>query len=129
MNSCPATSAPFSEDGSLDSEHPDSEDLASSEEFHEVHDADVSTTKEPGVLQQPEAAGGEHKSTTVKDKASKLLKGKEKEWGSVVQRAKPLQLLDLPVDILKEIIKEVSCRPEDAPPMTILTYILGHSHQ
>lgn len=38
----------------------------------------------------------------------KLLKGKEKEWASIgATRKGPLRLLDLPVDVLKEIIKEV----------------------
>ncbi|KAL9046210.1 MAG: hypothetical protein Q9214_000895 [Letrouitia sp. 1 TL-2023] len=37
----------------------------------------------------------------------KLLKGKEKEWTATVEKDRPLQLLDLPLDILKEIVKEV----------------------
>jgi hypothetical protein len=35
------------------------------------------------------------------------LKGKEKEWTVVAEKKRPLQLLDLPVDILKEIIDKV----------------------
>ena len=38
---------------------------------------------------------------------AKLLKGKDKEWAAVVDKKGSLQLLDLPVDVLKEIIKEV----------------------
>lgn len=38
---------------------------------------------------------------------SRLLQGKEKEWAAVADRKGPLQLLDLPVDILKEIVREV----------------------
>lgn len=38
---------------------------------------------------------------------SKVLKGREHEWESVPRRQGPLKLLDLPVDILKEIVKEV----------------------
>lgn len=38
---------------------------------------------------------------------AKLLQGKEKEWAAVAEKQGPLQLLDLPVDILKEIVKEV----------------------
>lgn len=130
MNSCPATSASFSEDViSLSSEHLESEDFASSEEFHELHETDVSLTmKAPGVPQQSQATVGEQERTVAKDKVSKLLKGKERERESVVQRAKPLQLLDLPVDILKEIIKEVSCASKDGPVLTMLTFVLGHSH-
>lgn len=41
---------------------------------------------------------------------SRCLKGKEKEWTLPVRRKGPLRLLDLPVDILKMIIKEVKKR-------------------
>lgn len=43
-----------------------------------------------------------------KNNVSRLLKGKEKEWTAVLAKERPLQLLDLPLDILKEIFKEVS---------------------
>lgn len=43
----------------------------------------------------------------VQEKISKLLKGKEEEWTAVANKKGPLQLLDLPMDLLKEIIKEV----------------------
>lgn len=36
-----------------------------------------------------------------------LLKGKEKEWAAARRKGAPLELLDLPLDILKCIIKEV----------------------
>lgn len=39
---------------------------------------------------------------------SRLLQGKEKEWTAVVEKQGPLNLLDLPVDILREIIHHVS---------------------
>ncbi|KAI9835000.1 MAG: hypothetical protein M1819_002723 [Sarea resinae] len=42
------------------------------------------------------------------NKISELLKGKEEEWTAIVDKKRPLQLLDLPVDILKEIVKEVT---------------------
>ena len=39
---------------------------------------------------------------------ARLLKGKEREWATVVANKKgPLRLLDLPVDVLKDIVKEV----------------------
>ena len=38
---------------------------------------------------------------------AKLLKGEEKEWTAVAEKKGPLHLLDLPVVILKEIVKEV----------------------
>lgn len=37
----------------------------------------------------------------------KRVKGKEKDVAMASKKKRPLQLLDLPVDILKEIIKEV----------------------
>jgi hypothetical protein len=39
---------------------------------------------------------------------SKFLGEKEDEWAAV-SRNGPLSLLDLPVDVLKQIIREVSC--------------------
>ena len=44
----------------------------------------------------------------VRTKISNLLKDKEQEWTAVVKKQGPLQLLDLPLDVLKEIVKEVS---------------------
>ena len=41
-------------------------------------------------------------------KISELLKGKEEEWTAVARRAGPLRLLDLPLDLLREILREVS---------------------
>lgn len=43
----------------------------------------------------------------AKTKISNLLKDKEKEWTAVAEREGPLRLLDLPMDVLKEIVKEV----------------------
>lgn len=46
--------------------------------------------------------------TKTKAGPARLLKGKEKEWAAVVENKKgPLRLLDLPMDVLKEIVKEV----------------------
>jgi hypothetical protein len=44
---------------------------------------------------------------TIQRKLSKLLKGREEEWTAVAKKDGPLQLLDLPMDVLKEIVKEV----------------------
>lgn len=41
-------------------------------------------------------------------KISSLLKNKEQEWAAVMEKKGPLELLDLPMDILKEIVKEVT---------------------
>lgn len=48
-------------------------------------------------------------SQSLSEKAAlvKSLKGKEKEWSVGDEKKRPLQLLDLPVDILKEIIDKV----------------------
>lgn len=39
---------------------------------------------------------------------SRLLRGKGREWEAIKAKPRPLQLLDLPVDILRLIVKEVS---------------------
>lgn len=39
---------------------------------------------------------------------TKFLGGKEKEWAAVAMKDGPLRLLDLPLDLLREILKEVS---------------------
>ncbi|TAQ83501.1 hypothetical protein B7494_g8176 [Chlorociboria aeruginascens] len=44
----------------------------------------------------------------AKTKISNLLKDKAEEWAAVVEKKGPLQLLDLPMDVLKEIVKEVT---------------------
>jgi hypothetical protein len=59
------------------------------------------------TMLDPVSEGGPRGDGLVRKKLSKLLKGKEEEWTAVAQKKGPLQLLDLPVDVLKEIIKEV----------------------
>ena len=53
---------------------------------------------------------GQKTGVDVRTKISNLLKDKEQEWTAVVKKKGPLQLLDLPLDVLKEIVKEVSLR-------------------
>lgn len=53
------------------------------------------------------SASGKRNVLDPKTKISNLLKDKEQEWTAVVERKGPLRLLDLPVDVLKEIVKEV----------------------
>ncbi len=60
------------------------------------------------MLDSATSDGGLKGEGEVRQKMSKLLKGKEEEWTAVAQKKGPLQLLDLPVDVLKEIVKEVS---------------------
>lgn len=60
----------------------------------------------------------------------KLLKGKEKEWASIgATRIGPLRLLDLPVDVLKEIIKEVWRTHPQIIPVHPLNRASGYPHQ
>ena len=40
-------------------------------------------------------------------KVARLLKGKDRDWAAAAHRKRPLQLLDLPLDILKIILREV----------------------
>jgi len=49
-------------------------------------------------------------SLDARAKISNLLKDKEQEWRAVAERKGPLRLLDLPMDVLKEIVKEVRFR-------------------
>jgi hypothetical protein len=52
---------------------------------------------------------------------SKFLGGKEQEWKAVTERKGPLTLLELPVDILRLIVKEVrlSNYPLPAPRLSL----------
>ena len=43
----------------------------------------------------------------AEEKMARLLKGKEKDWAVAAQKRGPLRLLDLPIDVLKIILKEV----------------------
>ncbi|KAI9810824.1 MAG: hypothetical protein M1827_006031 [Pycnora praestabilis] len=69
---------------------------------------------EPKPVESGSAVGhsfveaGDGAETDPPSPISKFLKGKEKEWNAVAEKKGPLQLLDLPVDVLKEIIKEVT---------------------
>ena len=61
-----------------------------------VKDIEGGSTREDSVV------------TTQEDKILSHEKGKEGEAGAIVRREGPLNLLDLPLDILKDIFKEVS---------------------
>ncbi len=52
-----------------------------------------------------EESGDEMESQACKK--ARLLKGKEKEGPAAVRKEGPVQLLDLPLDILKDVLKEV----------------------
>lgn len=61
---------------------------------------DVRLPDRPREVQQTQSA--------AKEVVSRTLKGKEKEWAAVAEKKGPLQLLDLPLDILREIVGHVS---------------------
>ncbi|KAF2144765.1 uncharacterized protein K452DRAFT_296160 [Aplosporella prunicola CBS 121167] len=56
----------------------------------------------PGRLPSDDPSEGDM--SHPREAISKLLNGKEQEWNSIAQKKAPLQLLDLPVDILRGII-------------------------
>jgi len=57
---------------------------------------------------------------TPAEKMAQLLNGKEKEWAATAEKRGALQLLDLPVDILREIIKEVGTIDEFCTFITLI---------
>ncbi len=77
--------------------------LTSSNTFHSTPAGGQGST----MLDSLPSEAGPRADGFVRKKLSKFLKGKEEEWTAVAQRKGPLQLLDLPMDVLKEIVKEV----------------------
>jgi hypothetical protein len=69
----------------------------------DLYSADQMASPGSGVFEKVEKTG-----LDARTKISNLLKDKEQEWTAVVERKGPLRLLDLPMDVLKEIVKEVS---------------------
>lgn len=64
-----------------------------------------------GAMATPTSTSGKADEAGIdaRTKISSLLKDKEREWTAVVEkRTGPLRLLDLPMDVLKEIVKEVT---------------------
>lgn len=64
---------------------------------------------------------------TNQKRMTRLLKGKDKEWESRAKRKGPLRLLDLPLDVLKIVLKEV-CLPHLHIEHTAKP-IKGHPHK
>lgn len=62
-----------------------------------------------GLITQEAPVEGQEENIAAEPRAKLLclLKGKEKEWAAARNKDGPLELLDLPLDILKCIIKEV----------------------
>jgi hypothetical protein len=70
-----------------------------------------SNNMKSGLAGDVDGAQVETRKSTIDPRAkiSSLLKDKEREWTAVVENRKgPLRLLDLPMDVLKEIVKEVT---------------------
>lgn len=76
-----------------------------------------------------EDAGTRPASATATDRTtstiSKFLKGKEREWDALSQRKGPLTLLELPVDILRLIVKEVNRRSSQSSKLRIALLLTG----
>jgi len=73
-----------------------------------LHPSDDSKpTGSSSGMDTPLEATYEKSSMNARSKISSLLKDKEQEWTAVTAKKGPLRLLDLPLDVLKEIVKEV----------------------
>ena len=66
-------------------------------------DLDQQEDAEESAVPEPEPPWAVSTTSVI----SKFLKGKEREWEAVSQRKGPLTLLELPVDVLRLIVKEV----------------------
>ncbi|KAK8236093.1 hypothetical protein IWZ00DRAFT_107517 [Phyllosticta capitalensis] len=75
--------------------HDDGDDVADALDGREPCDCEDCKERMDSQAQHPREA------------ISKLLNGKEKEWTAIAEKKGPLRLLDLPVDILKEIINHL----------------------
>jgi hypothetical protein len=75
--------------------------------------SDSQMIAEPGAacgMATPTSSSGKADKAGIdaRTKISNLLKDKAREWTAVVEKRNgPLRLLDLPMDVLKEIVKEV----------------------
>ena len=60
-----------------------------------------------GEAGAPPVVGNCNEKMATEVRIGKLLKGKEKEWSAAVKKDGPLKLLDLPLDVLKDILNKV----------------------
>lgn len=82
------------------------------------------TTQRTVPVQEGKTAGPPHvqesgdkvEASMPKQAIKRLLKGKEKEWSAVAEKKGPLRLLDLPVDVLRDIINQVRPTERTQPP-------------
>jgi len=77
--------------------------------FAALHPSDDSKSSDSSSgMDTPLESSNEKSSMNARSKISSLLKDKEQEWTAVAAKRGPLRLLDLPLDVLKEIVKEAS---------------------
>jgi len=69
--------------------------------------SDDSDIYQMGTPESGSSDAGKKTGIDARTKISSLLKEKEQEWTAVAEKKGPLRLLDLPMDVLKEIVKEV----------------------
>jgi hypothetical protein len=84
---------------------------AASQPFQDTTTTELSDDPEEYQMETPESAVLQKAAKVDIDARatiSNLLKDKEQEWAAVAAKKGPLQLLDLPLDVLKEIVKEVN---------------------
>ncbi|EKD19356.1 uncharacterized protein L3040_009204 [Drepanopeziza brunnea f. sp. 'multigermtubi'] len=85
---------------------------ATSQASHAMKATDLSDDSDGYQMGTPASIASEKmvkQGLDARTKISNLLKDKEQEWTQVLERRKgPLRLLDLPLDVLKEIVKEVT---------------------
>ncbi len=110
--SLPSPDLAFSDTASQPDEHLVSipKTSAASQPTSGMKSTDLSDDSDGYQMGTPGSATSESgKKTSIdpRSKLSSLLKDKEQEWTAVVEKKGPLQLLDLPMDVLKEIVKEV----------------------
>jgi hypothetical protein len=73
-------------------------------QLHDDHSISEHAVTDERKNTQPECSPQAQEA--AKERIARLLDGKEREWSAVIEK-KPLNLLDLPVDILKEIIQHL----------------------
>lgn len=80
---------------------------STSETEKSLNDPGSTSTSHSTYLPETLQSQSDHGSLDSKDKLSRFLKGKEREWAAATNKNHPLNILDLPTDILRLIIKEV----------------------
>jgi hypothetical protein len=80
---------------------------AAAQPSNDLKPAGISSDQRMATSDCPASEKIERTNFDARTKISNLLKDKEQEWTAVVEKKGPLRLLDLPMDVLKEIVKEV----------------------